>query len=220
MMDLRSRLMQQLRGWGPVGLLYILLCTFTPSSQTVLPETFLDRAIPFNPAGVWIYLSFFILVPLTYLVVDTPTLRWLTRALQASGVVAGTIFLLWPTTLHYPTIVDKSVSAQFLVWMQKWDSRCNCLPSLHAALTVLCAWALSKTKNFLVTLAGFVWGLAILYTVIQVRQHVAVDLSAGMLLGLLSGIGAQLLQKRSLPDAHVASPVSHASDSKVAQGLK
>ena len=176
-----------LLGWGPTGVLYTL-GALTPLQRTILPETRLDHAIPFSPAGVWVYLSFFALIPLTYFVSSDETLKWLKKTMQICAVVAGVVFVLWPTTLSYPPVLLDGLSAHVLSFVQGTDSRSNCLPSLHGALTVVCMWALARHRNRALAILGLVWGLAICYSVIQVRQHVAIDLGTGMLLGVFAGM--------------------------------
>ena len=93
MSPLATRLRHLALGWCSVGLVYGM-CDWLQGVGTVVPETALDRAIPFSTSGIWLYLSFFALIPLAYLLADMPRLRWLERAMQMSALVSGAVFLL------------------------------------------------------------------------------------------------------------------------------
>ena len=108
MSPLAMRLRHMALGWCSVGLVYGI-CGALQGVGTVVPETALDRAIPFSTSGIWLYVSFFALIPLAYLRADMSRLPWLERAMQMSALVSGAVFLLWPTTLHYPPLADASL---------------------------------------------------------------------------------------------------------------
>lgn len=185
-----TRLRHMALGWCSVGLVYGT-CGVLQGAGTVVPETALDRTIPFSTSGIWLYLSFFALIPLAYLLADAHRLRWLERAMQVSALVSGAVFLLWPTTLHYPPLVDGSLPASVQRMLIAMDSSQNCLPSLHGALTVLSVWALANAREPVRTLLAAAWGLGVLYATIQTRRHVALDLSAGVAVGVLCGMAVR-----------------------------
>jgi membrane-associated phospholipid phosphatase len=183
---LLSRFGQMLAGWGAVGVVYTA-AGLLQGTGVVLPETALDHMIPFNPAGIWLYLSFFLLVPYAYFTVDAARLPWLRRAMQLCALVCGLVFFLWPTTLHYPASAGDGISGAALRLLLVADSSQNCLPSLHAALTLLCAWALfdgrAARRSWLVTL----WGVGICFAIIQLRRHTSIDLAAGLAVAMACG---------------------------------
>jgi membrane-associated phospholipid phosphatase len=180
------RLRHMVLGWGAVGLVY----SFTSAFQghgVMLAETALDRMIAFNPAGIWIYLSFFILIPYTFITAQPHKLLWMRSSMQACAVVCGLIFLIYPTTLLYPAITGDGMSQSVLRFLASSDSSQNCLPSLHGALTLLCAWALLDGKRKLHSGLAVLWAMAIFVSIIQLRRHVSIDLAAGMAVGLACG---------------------------------
>ena len=184
--SVRTRFGQMLAGWGAVGAAYTIAGLFQ-GSGAVLPETALDRLIPFNPAGIWLYLSFFLLVPYAYFTVDAARLRWLRRAMQLCALVCGLVFLLWPTTLHYPTPAGVGLGGAALRLLLVVDSSQNCLPSLHAALTLLCAWALLDGRKPLRSWLMLLWAVGICFAIIQLRRHTSLDLAAGLAAGIVCG---------------------------------
>src|SRR5450830_2149311 len=160
-MKLQTRLLYLLAGWGSVGLVYFS-SDLLQGQGMLLPETALDRAISYSDAAIWLYLSFFILIPYAYLVADAARVRWLARAMAISAALCGLVFLLYPTTLAYPPVGDGGGwSTQVLRWLQAVDSTQNCLPSLHGALTLLCVWALHDQRRPVRTLSVPLLGLVI-----------------------------------------------------------
>ena len=78
------RLRCLLLGWGSVGMVYGLTTALAGhlGAPTVLQESALDRWLPFNPAAIWAYLMFFVLIPYAYAVVRSDRLRPLQHAMQ------------------------------------------------------------------------------------------------------------------------------------------
>ena len=191
-MTLLTRLFYLLAGWGSVGLVYFS-SDLLQGQGVLLPETFIDRAIAYSDAAIWLYLSFFILIPYTYLVVSPARVRWLARAMAVSALICGLVFLLYPTTLAYPPVGDgMGWSTQMLRMLQTMDSTQNCLPSLHGALTLLCAWALFERERPMRSLLAVLLTLGICYAIIALRRHVSIDLGAGLLVGLAGGALAKM----------------------------
>ncbi|MGV8925453.1 MAG: phosphatase PAP2 family protein [Ewingella sp.] len=187
---MRDRLWYLLTGWGAVGVVYNLTDTLQRSG-TVLSPSFIDQMVTFNPIGIWFYFSFFLIIPLAYLTCPIWRLRWLRNAMVITALCSGAVYLLWPTTLLYPTFVpDSSLSAKMLAQLVQVDSAQNCLPSLHMALTVLAVWAMSRRERPLRTGLYLLWGLAIGFSILQLRRHLFVDLLSGTALAV--GTGALL----------------------------
>ena len=187
-----KRLLYLLAGWGSVGLVYFS-SDLLQGQGVILPETVIDRAIAYSDAAIWLYLSFFILIPYTYLVVSPARVRWLARAMAVSAVICGVVFLLYPTTLAYPPVGDgMGWSTQVLRMLQTMDSTQNCLPSLHGALTLLCAWALFERDRPIRSALAVLLTLGICYAIIALRRHVSIDLGAGLLVGMAGGALAKM----------------------------
>ena len=191
-MTIFVRLLHLLAGWGSVGLVYFS-SDLLQGEGALLPETVIDRAIAYSDAAIWLYLSFFILIPYTYLAATPQRVRWLARAMAISALMCGVVFLLYPTTLAYPPVGDgMGWSTQLLRMLQAADSTQNCLPSLHGALTLLCAWALFERERPLRSVLAVLLTLGICYAIIALRRHVSIDLGAGLLVGLAGGALAKM----------------------------
>ncbi|HGV0041889.1 TPA: phosphatase PAP2 family protein [Enterobacter ludwigii] len=181
MSELLQRLKQMLLGWGSVGVVYSLCDRLQGEGYRLTPLR-VDALIPFSPDAVWLYLSFFLIVPLGYLLTPYNRVRWLARSMQFSALGAGIIYLLWPTTMVYPTLAGEGVSSRVLGWLVSVDSRQNCFPSLHAALTALAVWAIAAGRLRWMAVASVIWACAIAYSILQLRRHLFIDLMAGVLL--------------------------------------
>jgi membrane-associated phospholipid phosphatase len=114
--------------------------------------------------------------------------------MQLSALVAGSIYLLWPTTMDYPVDQANSLSSILLATLSKVDSKQNCLPSLHIALTVLAVWAAVDSQKKLRTALLMIWGLAIAFSILQLRRHLLVDLLSGAVLAVGVGYACQRIQ--------------------------
>ncbi len=194
-MAIVQRLKQMLFGWGTVGLIYSF-CDRLQGEGHPLTAWAVDSAIPFSSSAIWLYLSFFLIVPAGYLLVPLSRLRWLACAMQLSALGAGVIYVLWPTTMHYPLVAHDGTSSAVLGWLIAIDSSQNCFPSLHAALTILAVVAIAARGRFFITAASVLWALAIAFSILQLRRHLFIDLLGGALLAWGSGWLAMHLEIR------------------------
>ncbi|WP_323640660.1 phosphatase PAP2 family protein [Pectobacterium polonicum] len=180
------RLKALLFGWGSVGVVYQLSAQFQ-GQGTVLPPSIIDEWIPFSPSAIWLYLSFFIIIPLSYLSCPIARLAGLRRATQLTALIAGAVYLIFPTTMVYPQAIGGDLSARLLQILQSIDSPQNCLPSLHMALTVLAVWAMSDSQQKVKTGLYLLWGAAIAFSILQLRRHLFIDLVTGAMLAGITG---------------------------------
>lgn len=187
---LAYRLWQMLLGWGFVGLVYNSSDRWQGAGYQLAPS-WVDRLIPFSPHAIWLYLSFFLIIPLSYLFCPPCRLRWLRSSMQLSALFAGAIYLLWPTTMDYPSALSTSLSSSLLAGLIAIDSKQNCLPSLHIALTVLAVWAMVDNSRKLRNLLLVAWGLAIAFSIVQLRRHLFVDAFSGAALAVVVGFACQ-----------------------------
>ncbi len=180
-----------LLGWGSVGAVYSLSTALAGQlgAATVLTETAPDRWLAFNPAAIWVYLMFFGLIPYAYAVVRADRLRALQHAMQASALLSGAVFLVWPTTLAYPLATGEGVSLALLRLLLVADTPYNCLPSLHGALTLLCLVVLSERQRLWHTAAVWLLGAGICVSVVVLRRHLSADLAAGLAVAVASLYG-------------------------------
>jgi hypothetical protein len=158
---------------------------FTPA---LLPLTALDLAIPFWPLTGTVYFAVFPFLLATFVLLRerAQATRFLCASLlaQTVGMIA---FLLWPTAYPrdlYPLPPDAGALATALVhFCRGSDLPVNCLPSLHVSTVTLCVCALRGSRLFVPA----VWlSVPLALSTLTFKQHYAVDVVAGLTLGLFS----------------------------------
>ena len=182
--------LKMLAAWllaGGFFLCYFLLLKFPLWPVTLMPVTAPDLWIGFRPGALWLYVSLWLYVPLAPgLLHDRRELLDYYLAVVALSLAGMAVFLLWPTASPRPE----------LDWMQypplgpiiAADDAGNALPSLHAAFAVFSGIWLDRLMRRAAAPhwlrgASMLWGLGILYSTLATRQHVAVDVVAGIALG-------------------------------------
>lgn len=167
----------------------ILRNPITP--PTVIPFTALDHWIGFQPLALIPYASlwFYIILPTALMIRFRELLDYTAGAAALSAIGLG-IFYFWPTIT--PAADIDWVAHPSIQFLKSMDASGNACPSLHAAFAVFTiiwfARMLSRVNAPKVAHAvNVLWGVSILYSTLATRQHVAIDMVAGSLLGGLTG---------------------------------
>ena len=170
---------------------YFTLQRVTFFQVRTLPLTDLDRAIGFAPSWIWTYQSVYLLMALVPWFADrADALRRYARGFILLSSIGFVCFVLVP--IPAPRPADVPTTGMFGLLLM-YDGTLNSFPSLHcglAAYTVLLAADLSRerlrshTRRWLLGLLTL-WCLAICYATLATKQHYAVDLPPGILLGWL-----------------------------------
>jgi len=169
---------------------YFYLLKTPAYPTTVMPITLLDRLIGFQPLTLPIYLSLWVYVSLP------PALLATRRELYDYGLaMAGTclagliVFYFWPTAVPAANIDwARYPDVEFLKSM---DASGNACPSLHVATAVFSGIWLHHLLNRFgappwMLICNWTWCTGIVYSTLATRQHVAVDVLAGLMLGVLA----------------------------------
>ena len=179
-------------------LAYIYLLKNPAFPVAIMPVMEVDRLVGFEPLALPAYLSLW-----TY--VSLPPMLMLTRreVIEYGGwigslcLVALAIFYFWPSAVP-PANIDwaKYPGVGFLKGV---DAAGNACPSLHVATAVFSAfwlhWRLSSVGlGSGSRLFSACWCVAIVYSTMATKQHVAVDVVTGVALG---GVVAWLFQNRN-----------------------
>ena len=166
---------------------YFWLLNHPQSRPTVMPLIALDALVPFAPAALPLYLSLWIYVSLVpSLLIERRDLASWGAAATGLSVLGLGIFLVWPTAVP-AAVVDWSRHPSFAL-LKSADASGNACPSLHVAFAVFSAGWLERLlrqmhSGRLVRALNWLWCLGILYSTIATRQHVAIDVLAGAVLG-------------------------------------
>jgi membrane-associated phospholipid phosphatase len=157
---------------------------------TVMPVTLLDQLIGFHPQTLTIYVSLWFYVSLPPALLSTRReLYGYGLAMAVTCLAALIVFYFWPT----------AVPAADIDWTQypdmnslkSMDASGNACPSLHVATAIFSGiWLHHLLRRFTAPLwilvLNWAWCIAIIYSTLATRQHVALDVLAGLALGVLA----------------------------------
>ncbi len=152
--------------------------------------TWVDRAIPFLPGLAVPYMSFWGYIVAAGLFLTTRTDIWRYACVMIGiGVIGNLVFLVYPTQV--PPRPDYMPSAYAFV--VEYDSTGNACPSLHVAVTlfsmmVMHGWLADFRWSALLRSIAWAWAVVIIFSTVALRQHMAIDVVFGVVLGVAGGI--------------------------------
>jgi len=169
--------------WGYFGVLRNPL-----APATVMPLTVIDEWIAFTPlafpayASLWVYAS---LAPA--LIGHLRTLLLFGVWIAAMCLFCLGIFWLFPTAVPIPDI-DWALYPEMAI-IKNVDAGGNACPSLHVAAAVFTAFWLDRVLRtvsapWLLRGLNGLFCLAILWSTVATRQHVVIDVLAGIVVGV------------------------------------
>lgn len=179
-------------------LAYFYLLKNPASTPIVMQLTWLDHAISFQPMTLPLYLSLWLYVSLPPLFFDTRReLYSYGYAISATCIFGLAVFYFWPTAVP-PADIDWALYPD-MHFLKNIDASGNAFPSLHVAAAVFSGLWLHRLlrrirgPRWLLVLSG-AWCAGIVYSTLATRQHVALDVAAGLALG---GFAALVSLRRS-----------------------
>ena len=174
------------------------LCYFLPQWAPLfklhhqIPVTAIDRLTPFDPWWVYPYLSMYVMILIPPVLATTgEQLRRYAIGMAAMFLAAAVCFFLYPVAYDRPPFPAGAGPLYRLV--VSMDQPINCIPSLHAGMTVYALFfaariftdLAAKLRRLLLTI-GWLWTGMILYGTLATKQHYFLDLPAGALLAWVS----------------------------------
>jgi membrane-associated phospholipid phosphatase len=181
-----------------LGYIYLLKNPFF--SVTMMPLTVLDTVVGFKPGALFLYASLWLYVSLPPMLQATRGELIYYGLAVGSLCVAGLVcFLFWPTAVPAANI-DWEHSYGFSI-LKGVDAAGNACPSLHVATAVFSALWLNRQLfevgvPRIVRWLNWIWCVGIAYSTLATKQHVALDMVAGIMLGMLAA-GLSLAQATS-----------------------
>lgn len=158
------------------------------TAPTMMPRLVIDEWIPFSAAAFPVYASLWVYVSLPPAFIGgLRPLLWFGAWISALCLLCLGIYWLLPTSVP-PAGIDWSAYPQ-LAAIKDVDAAGNACPSLHVASSVFAALWLDRIARSVQAPAALRWGnalfcAAILWSTIATRQHVVLDVIAGVLVGL------------------------------------
>lgn len=187
----RLFLVKALGTTAAIGLFFIAYFHLLHHPQyavTTMPETALDRLIPFLPQGLIAYVSLWLYVGVgPGLQRDASDLVGYACWVGLLCVTGLLIFHFWPTQVP-PHPVDVSQAPGFGI-LRGVDATGNACPSMHVAIAIFTmlrlqdVWQRIRAPLFLRAL-DLAWCAAIVLSTLVTKQHVVLDVVAGGLLGV------------------------------------
>jgi len=168
---------------------YLYLLKNPAVQVAVMPVTMLDRFVVFEPLALPIYLSLWIYVSLPPMLMRTRR-----EIIEYGGWIGGLclvalgIFYFWPSAVP-PANIDWAMYPG-VAFLKGVDAAGNACPSLHVATAVFSGiwlhWRLPAAGlGRGARLLNACWCVAIAYSTMATKQHVAVDVVAGVALGVV-----------------------------------
>lgn len=160
---------------------------FTPQ---YLPLTWVDKATPFIPHSVWIYMSEYFYFVFIYLMLKSHAhINKYLYSFFSLQVFACLMFLFFPTTyprelFPIPPGTEPWLAAAW-EWLRKQDAPTNCFPSLHVASVYLSAFVFWDDKQIKKFWGFMIWSTAIAFTTLTTKQHYLADVIFGFSLACL-----------------------------------
>ena len=187
---------------------YLLKAPAYPA--TVMPITLLDRLIGFQLLALPMYLSLWVYVSLPPALLATRRELYNYGLAMTGTCLAGLIvFYFWPTAVPAANIDWAQYPDVEL--LKSMDASGNACPSLHVATAIFSGiWLHHLLRRFgaplWMLIFNWTWCIGIIYSTLATRQHVTVDVLAGLMLGVLAAylplrqrIGADVIGKVRYP---------------------
>lgn len=170
---------------------YFYLLKHPASPPALMPLIWLDRIIAFQPLALPVYLSLWLYVSLPPLFIDNRRALYGYAGAMALMCTTGlAIFYFWPTAVPAPD-VDWALYPN-MHFLKNIDAAGNACPSLHVATAIFSGFWLHRAlrgiggPQWLIAFNA-IWCAGIIYSTVAIRQHVVVDVAAGLLLGGVAG---------------------------------
>lgn len=201
----RLRTLWWLKGTAtPLGITLFFIAYFWVMKHplvavTVMPLTGLDHAIAFQPEALPLYLSLWVYVSLPpALFAEGRELAAYAAGCFVLGATGLLLFLLWPTAV--PVFDIDWSRHDWMAFMKGLDVAGNACPSMHVAYALFAAFWLQRLMRQMhvprgLYLLSALWCAGIIYSTIATRQHVVLDVVAGVALAVF----VAALQWRHLP---------------------
>lgn len=168
----------------------------------LMPLTWIDHAVAFQPQALWVYVSLWLYVGVAPgLLSSFRGLLLYTMWIGALCLTGLACFYFWPTAVPRPTI-DGSAYPGFAL-LQGVDAAGNACPSLHVATAAFTALWVEHVLRLIGAPAWLracngLWVGAIVWSTLATKQHVAWDVAGGLLLAAVFAT-LSLAERRSEP---------------------
>ena len=167
-------------------LAYYVTRLFTGGLTHVDMTTAVDRAIPFVPAFSAIYVLAYLQWIVGFILIAREEKEFSFRVLSGeiiAKLICAVLFLVIPTTMVRADITGNGFFSETVRLLYRIDTPDNLFPSLHCLESWLCFRAAMKMKKTgrAYTYCSLVFTLLVFASTVFIKQHVVVDIIAGVL---------------------------------------
>ena len=153
--------------------------------------TAFDRAVPFSPWWVYIYLGCYAFWAANYILTGREGREHCYRFVFAdilSRTICFGIFILLPTTNVRPEVSGNTLADMIMRFVYDVDAPVNLFPSIHCLISWLCYIGIRKSKKVPSGYKVFscVFALLIMASTQLTKQHYIVDVAGGVALAQIS----------------------------------
>lgn len=139
-----------------------------------------ELRIPWVPEMAGVYLSLFpALWAAPFILHTRRELRTFSLRMMLMVGAAGICFLLFPAELAYPPAAEWEPSSALYALADRINLRYNCVPSLHVALALFCAFAYGVRAGGSLRAALYLWAAAVALSTLLLHQHHLLDVATG-----------------------------------------
>jgi membrane-associated phospholipid phosphatase len=143
-----------------------------------------DRSLPLFPASVWLYVSWYA-IPALLLPLARGNFRRASAAVLVGFLICALGYACFPVTMDRPSVdASAGLSATVLSAVYAIDRPRNIFPSFHAALCATVFRVVPAPPGLRIALGA--WISAICVSCILTKQHYALDVVAGLLVGAVA----------------------------------
>ncbi len=154
----------------------------------MMPRTTLDLLIPFQPAALLAYVSLWVYVGVGPAL--QRTLReFVVYGLWLSALCLGGLAIFYFLPTQVPAPILSATQFPGFDMLRRVDQTGNACPSMHVAVAIFTAVRVDATLRSIrvpryVRAVNISWFVVIAYSTLAIKQHVALDVVGGAVLGL------------------------------------
>ena len=168
--------------------LYFWVMRHGAAHALVMPLVFADRWFALHDDALWLYASLWLYVslPSAFAANGARLFRYAWKAALTAGI-GLTLFWLFPTAV--PAFDVPWQAYPKLAFLKTSDAGGNACPSLHVAFAALACGTFARQLRDVgaprwARALNVLWAAGIIYSTLATRQHVALDVLGGLVLGL------------------------------------
>jgi len=160
----------------------------------MLSSWWIDRQIPFLGWTVLIYFTHYpLLITAWFLNLSQKAAKIFTPFFLCSGI-AFVIYFIFPTTIIRPESYQGFWKGCYAI-LYALDKPNNCLPSLHVAMALWAGLSIHGSKKLKTII--WIWALLVCLSTLTTKQHLFVDVIAGVCLTFSVYIFLRYFQKKT-----------------------